>query len=537
MKVIAAIILVSIFSAVSVWWLAFPTSQLAATSTSDYILTWTEPTTQSTRLGEVQGLTDGKVNAFLGLPYAKPPIGKLRFRAPEAVEPWQETLAANAFPNVCMQTDSGFDVFDNSALSEDCLYINIFTPATSLSPETGENLLPVLFWIHGGSFTSGSANGYDGSVLAHQGGVIVVAINYRLGAFGFLDLSEYGEEFSGSASNGIRDQIQALKWVRDNIADYGGDASNVTIFGESAGGQSVLAILASPSADGLYHKAISHSGGLVNRPPEGRAPALAEHLSLQRNELMATLSSLTAQEVIDAQLGIESCCGGGNIDGTVVTRSSNAAILERGLNGVPLISGTNRDEGTLFTMLIPSLLYGTIIDAVAPVILPGVDGQQYLAEMQTAYPEDDSKKRLERVFGDLLTRGGVNSAVRVSAAGPGGWLYRFDLPVQTMPELGATHAAEIAFTFNAFANSAPDSAYWYDRRDPVVRELALNWSNTIIKFAKTGDPNGAGLPTWPRYTAETRKALILDATPRVDANLHAADLTRWGDDEQCAADL
>ena len=246
---------------------------------------------------------------------------------------------------------------------------------------------------------------------------------------------------------------------------------------------------------------------------------------------------MTAQELVDAQLGMTSCCGGGNIDGTVVTRSSNAAILERGLNGVPLLTGTNRDEGTLFTMLIPSPFYDSITESVAPVILSGVNGQQYLADMQTAYPEDDSKRRLQRVFTDLLTRGGVNSAVRASVAGPGGWLYRFDLPVQTMPELGATHAAEIAFTFNAFANGAPDSAFWYDRKDPIVRELAHNWSNTIIKFARTGDPNGAGLPAWPRYTAETRKALILDATPRVEANLHAADRKRWGDDEQRAADL
>lgn len=536
MRAVAAITTVLIVGVGVLWW-SFRPSQISLTSTTDYILAWNGRAALATRLGEVQGLSNGKVNAYLGLPFAKPPIGALRFRAPESIEAWQSPVSATALPNVCMQAGTGLDVPESSVFSEDCLYLNIFTPAQSSAEAAEDVRRPVLFWIHGGSFTAGSANGYDGSVLAEQGSVVVVAINYRLGAFGFLDLSQYGAEFAGSASNGIRDQILALTWVRDNIADYGGDASNVTIFGESAGGQSVFSIIASPSADGLYHKAISHSGGLVNRPPENHATALAEHLDVAEDQLVAKLNSLSAQQVIDAQVGMGSCCGGGNIDGKVVTRSSNAAILESGVNGVPLITGTNKDEGTLFSMLIPSLFYDSITESVAPVIMPGVDGQQYLADMQAAYPQDDSKRRLERVFADLLTRGSVNSAVRASAAGPGGWLYRFDLPVQTMPELGATHAAEIAFTFNAFANGAADSAFWYDRQDPVVRELALNWSNTIVKFARTGDPNGAGLPAWPRYTTETRKALVLDATPRVEADLHAADLERWGDDQRRASEL
>lgn len=535
MRAAAAIVLGLIVALVSIWWLVRP-AQIILTPTTEYILDWPERATLTTRLGEVRGLSNGEVNAFLGLPYAQPPTGKRRFRAPEAIAPWQVTFAATALPNVCMQAGTGLDVAASSVFSEDCLYLNVFAPA-QIPLVNRKDVRPVLFWIHGGSFTGGSANGYDGSVLAEQGDVVVVAVNYRLGAFGFLDLSQYGAEFAGSGSNGIRDQILALRWVQDNIADYGGDPSNVTIFGESAGGQSVLSIIASPAADGLYHKAISHSGGLVNRPPENHAAALAEHLDVAPDQLVAKLQSLSSQNVIDAQVGMGSCCGGGNIDGTVVTRASNAAILERGLNGVPLIAGTNRDEGTLFSMLIPSLFYDSITESVAPVILPGVNGQQYLADMQAAYPQDDSKRRLERVFADLLTRGSVNSAVRASAAGPGGWLYRFDLPVQTMPELGATHAAEIAFTFNAFANGAADSAFWYDRQDPSVRELALKWSNTIINFARTGDPNGAGLPTWPQYTATTRQALILDVAPRVEADIHAADLSRWGDDQRNAADL
>jgi para-nitrobenzyl esterase len=157
--------------------------------------------------------------------------------------------------------------------------------------------------------------------------------------------------------------------------------------------------------------------------------------------------------------------------------------------------------------------------------------------VQAAYPEDSRQERFERMFAELLKRGTTNSAAHASAAGPGGWLYRFDLPVQKIPDLGATHGAEIAFTFNALAGGAPDSAFFYGRNDPVVRKLALDWSNTVIQFARTGNPNGAGLPDWPQYTVETREALILDDNPRIAADLNQADRARWGDTEKTSAEL
>jgi para-nitrobenzyl esterase len=531
--VVVPVVVAIVVVALGLWWaLRSDDSKLDRTSGTDYILAWKQRTTIDTRLGTVSGLSNGRVHAFLGMPYAQPPTADSRFLPPVAVEPWSGTHDATAFPRIPMQEVGSLEGAEFSQMSEDSLFLNIFTPSVD-----GANR-PVLLWIHGGSFMTGSANGYNGSVLAEQGDAVIVVINYRLGMLGFLDLSPLGEEFAGSAANGIRDQILALEWVRDNIADYGGDAGNVTIFGESAGGQSVLAILSSPSADGLYHKAIVHSGGAVNRPPEDYLQPLADHLNVEQSELPATLRGLTAEDLIAVQQAV-SFSNGGAIDGTVTTRSSNEAILDRAANGVPLIAGSNRDEGTLFSAIIPSLLYGQISEAIVPAVIQGVDPKQYVADVKTAYPNESRQEIFERIWVELLRRGGINAAVRASAAGPGGWVYRFDMPVQRgfSENMGATHGAEIPFTFNAFAGDAPDSAFFYDRNDPEVRQLALNWSNTILQFARTGNPNGAGLPVWPQYTAEDRQTLILDSAPRIEAFLDAADRERWGDTEKTSSEF
>ena len=190
----------------------------------------------------------------------------------------------------------------------------------------------------------------------------------------------------------------------------------------------------------------------------------------------------------------------------------------------------------MFSYLIPSFLFGLVVEAIGGTILEQMDGKQYVEELKAAFPEANRTQILERVFTDSIVRTGVNVAARASAEGPGGWLYRFDFPVQRLPGLGATHAAEIAFTFNQFVRELPDSAYWYDPNDATVRQLANDWSNTVVQFAKTGDPNGAGLPTWPRYTAESRQALILDDNPRMISNPHAADRDRWGDIETSSSE-
>jgi para-nitrobenzyl esterase len=479
-----------------------------------------ERVTIETRLGRITGTQDNGAVHFQGVRYGQAPTAERRFMPPLAAKRWSGTYDATSMGSRCPQPPGGLGA-DTSETDEDCLFLNIATPAADGGAR------PVLFWIHGGSFTEGTANDYDGTILAAQGNVVVVTINYRLGLLGFADLSSLGKDFAGSASNGLRDQILALEWVRDTIFSFGGDPENVTIFGESAGGHSVHSLLAAPAADGLYHKAIAHSPGTANLPSQDQVAAISARLGAEGEELIAKLQSLPVDEILQMQQTVQP--SGGRIDGTVVTRATNEAILARGANGVPLIAGTNLDEGTLFTALLPQMIWELVGRGVATSITSGADPGPYLKALEAAYPEDTDKRHNERIWTDMFRHSAIGSSQRATDAGPGGWLYRFDLPA-TEPfngqEVGATHAAEIGFTFNIFASGAAPLGL-YDAQDPVVRDLALRWSNTIIAFAKTGDPNGAGLPHWPKYSRSNRQTLVLDAEPRVEKDLDRDQRKLW----------
>jgi acetyl esterase/lipase len=315
-------------------------------------------TTVTTQLGNITGKSENDIQMFLGVPYAKPPVGERRFQAPELHGPWSGTLDATRLGNRAMQPGNPTAPPSQEPFSEDCLTVDIYTPAAD------GRARPVLFWIHGGAYYIGSGNDHDGSILAAQGDVVVVAVNYRLGVFGFLDLSKYDDDLAGSASNGFRDQILALTWVRDNINDYGGDPNNVTIFGESAGGGSVNAILAAPSADGLYHRAIAHSGTAITNPPASLSTELAAHLEVDESELLTHLKQLSAEDLLAAQLGA-GVLGEACVDGVVITRDTYQAIAERGARGVPYIAGSNLHEGTFMTSFAPD---GTPFDPMTAVL-------------------------------------------------------------------------------------------------------------------------------------------------------------------------
>ncbi|MCY4130440.1 MAG: carboxylesterase/lipase family protein [Gammaproteobacteria bacterium] len=477
-----------------------------------------------TQLGSLRGLLHDDVLHFRGIRYAQPPTGPRRFLPPLPTTSWSGVLDATEFPNRCSQPPMAYLGETVGSPSEDCLFLNIVTPAVN---GIGR---PVLFWIHGGAFINGSANDYDGSVLAAQGDVVVVTINYRLGLLGFLDLSSLSSEFTGSGSNGILDQILALKWVRDNIADFGGDPENITIFGESAGGHSVMSLLASHEADGLFHKAIAHSPGTTDRPPPDLIPSLVAYLGVNRDQLVSKLRTTTTDELLAIQNAVPSVSVG--VDGEVVTRSTNEAIIDKGKKGVPLIAGTNKDEGKFFTALYavadPDFLPPQ--EPIARIVTGGADPASYMAELKALHPTASAAEIFERIWDGLFRRAAIGGVVSSTSAGVGGWLYQFDLQATEKflgHDVGAGHAVEIPFTFNRFNSDDPGLAIFYKSSDPDVRNLSQQWSDTIIQFAKTGEPNGAGLPHWPRYDEETRATMVLDRESRVENDLNKIERLLW----------
>jgi para-nitrobenzyl esterase len=466
-----------------------------------------------TRLGEIRGIDDGKVKSFLGIRYGQSPTNGRRFLPPLRTCPWTGTLDATTYPNRAMQlkTESSRGEPIEGDMDEDCLFLNIVTPSNNTKS------CPVLLWIHGGAFINGSGNEFDGSVLAYQGNVVVVTVNYRLGLFGFLDLSIHGRRYASSASNNISDLILALQWLQENIGDYGGDCNNVTIFGESSGGSAVLGLLAAPSADNLYHKAIAHSPTCPYKTLSDPTDLILKQLNVDKNEYIETLLSMPAKKLVDLK-GYYGIC----VDGLVITRCAYEAIRDRGALGVPLLIGTNREEGTLYTSGEDEAQdhYPAWNIGLAKQTLCGGDPTKYLAALAREYPDASPGKFHEMIWTDMFRRNSLIAAELASAAGPGGWFYRFDYPAN-LPryrKLGATHSCEMAFTFNLFAKKDARGHIFHDRDNPDVRRLANIWSDTIIGFARTGQPNGFGLPHWPKYRSPDRQCLIFDARPRIEAD-------------------
>jgi para-nitrobenzyl esterase len=455
--------------------------------------------------GSLKGVVAGEIASFKGISYAAPPVGDLRWRAPRPPVSWQGVRAADRPGAMCMQTADQFArAAELPQQSEDCLTLNVWSPASSPSAR-----LPVMVWIHGGSFSNGTgaAPVYDGSALAGHG-VVVVTLNYRLGRFGFFAHPALSSETpQGPVANyGLLDMIAALRWVATNIHAFGGDPANVTIFGESSGAAAVNRLMIAPPARGLFHRAIQQSGNgreytprLRERNPDGLASAedsgkkFAVSMGVT-NDDVAALRAIPAERILAAgnRTAIE---GGPVIDGITLTMEV-AEAFERGLEApVPLISGST----SLELPIPPEMMEQTLARAVTKI------SAEDRAAMARGYASEAEFKR--KFLSDLIFREPARFLAAAHAKnGHPTYLYRFDVLSTSMRSMlkGAPHASELAYVFGTLKTMR-----WAADGDDPTRssEIATRWA----EFAKRGDPNGAGhSPPWPRYAADSD--LILDFT-------------------------
>ena len=491
-----------------------------------------------TESGLVAG-SGGEVQVFKGIPYAAPPVGDLRWRPPQAPQPWQGVRQATEFGPACAQPASLMGNFPNQ--SEDCLTLNVWTPAK----KAGQRL-PVMVWIYGGGFIQGATSQpvYSGESLARQG-VVVVTINYRLGEFGFLAHSRLTAEspHHSSGNYGLLDQIAALKWVQRNITAFGGDPKRVTIFGESAGGASVYLLLVSPLAKGLFQRAIAESGGAVSVPIRHRSETWygympAERLGQALGEDLAALRAKTTAEILalagplGTDLFSDKPAGEGTqyrpiVDGFVLPDDPEESLDAGRLHNVPLLTGANADEGTLFMLLNPP--QGRTLGAYRDYVRSryGESADRLLA-LYPAASDAEVRSALGRLIADSRFLYGARSMLRAMARkNPRVYAYHFTRVSRASGpmRLGAFHAAEIPYVF---ANlSVPLSAALgagpaaYDDRDRALsREMSAAW----VRFAATGDPNGPGLPAWPTYKAASDQYLEFGDTTQVRSGIRAKEL-------------
>ena len=480
-----------------------------------------------TTSGKLAGRTVVGITRFLGVPYARPPVAKLRFRPPQPPEPWPNVREAAVFGCSAPQTEFPGRTLPGTSVGpqgEDCLYVNLWTPAL----DGGKR--PVLVWIHGGSFTggSGSQGFYDPVALVRRGDVVVVTLNYRLGALGFLYLGARGASRLGATANlGLLDQIEALAWVRDNAAVFGGDPANVTIFGESSGGRSVATLLGTPAARGLFGRAIAQSGAASHGHDEASACAVSEEFlreleipesALERLREVPVAALLEAQSrVVTRRIGTPGWLPFQPVvDGVVLPEPALAAIRTGLSRSVPLLVGSNRDEWKLFAALDPRLRAldeAGLVERVRARI-PGGDSARAKALLEGYRGSHEARVgttpldvfcalETDRVYRIPCLR--LADAQR--AAGGRVFAYHFTRPAALLGgSLGACHAAEVPFVFGSVG--APAGIEW-SGSGPEVEALAAGVMDAWTSFARDGVPHARDLPEWLPYTTERRETFVL----------------------------
>jgi len=466
--------------------------------------------------GRIAGQVRGGVRVYKGIPFAAPPVGTLRWKPPQPVKPWTGVRNCTEFGSWCPQPKPilGHEL---GPMSEDCLYLNVWTPARS-----PDDRLAVMVWIHGGGCTTGSgaASISDGEALARQG-VVVVTINYRLGPFGFLahPLLSQESEHGVSGNYGLLDQIAALKWVQQNIAAFGGDPDRVTIFGESAGALSVCRLMVSPLARGLFHRAIAESGGAHGRnrhlrekrnglePMEKVGERIARALGCDRaKDPLSALRAKSADEVLAAAHPSQGLFGKGNrfgpvVDGWALPEDADRVFDAGDQANVPFLTGANANEGSVFVNQLPirgSVGYRLLVRKLAGDRAP---------EVLRLFPltDGDVQAALDKLVTVSFFLTESRYLVRaMERAGCPAYLYYFTrVPaISRNDRRGAFHGLEVPYVFASFRNLL---GFPLPTEQPLSDIMSAYW----VQFAKTGDPNRPGLPHWPSYDPKTDLCLEL----------------------------
>jgi para-nitrobenzyl esterase len=477
-----------------------------------------------THAGAVRGKVAGGIREFLGIPYAAPPTGQLRWHAPEPPAHWKGVRSATRFAPHCPQSASPFG---RPSTSEDCLYLNVFT-----KPGRSRAGSPVMVWIHGGALVTGESDDYDPTALVRDG-VTVVTINYRLGALGFLADSALADRAGAAGNYGLMDQQAALRWVQANIGRFGGDARNVTLFGESAGGLSTLSQVVSPGSRGLFQRAIVESGSydLTQAPLAGAETAGAAFAAKVGcgTEVSATATAACLRAVPVATVLASQNAGGytPDLDGQVLTQSIGTALKNGQFNRVPVVMGTNHDEWRLFVAL--SRLEGAPVVTAAnyQTEIQGTVGASAAVAAQIAarYPVASFSSpavALGAVGTDAIFTCPSLTAVSLLSKFTPTFAYEFsdeNAPERFLPSVGfpygAAHASEIQYLFS-ITTQIPAVL------TPAQQKLAAQLKGYWTSQAKHGRPATAGQPAWPLFNAATQPVLSFSTSgPVVETNFSA----------------
>jgi para-nitrobenzyl esterase len=463
--------------------------------------------------GTIEGVEQDGILSYKGIPFAAPPVGDLRWKTPAPVHPWTGVKKADAFGPACMQAANSMG--NTAPVCEDCLYLNVWTPAKNQGEE-----IPVIFWIHGGGFSGGSTSipMYDGTGFAKKG-VVFVSVAYRVGPFGFLAHPELSRESGkGSGNYGLEDMIAGLEWVKENIGRFGGDTSNVTIFGHSAGGMAVNMLAASPVTKGLFHRAICMSGGSfaplqtsnqavtgLGIPTLDVAESSGEALlkSLGATDIKAA-RALSAEEI---QKSITGRMGGMRFqpvaDGYVIPSDLYSIYQARRFNDTPILVGNTSNElgsfrsrgnitAAQFEEQIKSQ-YGPHADAILSVYPHSTDAE--------------AAKSSKEISRDSMFAWSTWTWARLQSEKGNGKAFEYYYDYHAPTADGAGHGSDVPYAFQTLAGG-PQGA-------PKAEDLELSdmISSYWVNFARSGDPNGPGLPDWPAFTENDQKVMVFDATP------------------------